>query len=242
MNYIEPKMVKLRAQEFLMGSDQALDPDAWEDELPRHRVTIASHFALGCSPVTFEEYDRFARAVGRALPEDENWGRGRRPVINVSWEDGVAYCAWLSAQTGKRYRLPTEAEWEYAARAGTKTRYWWGDDLQQEGRVWANCYNCGSEGGGEQTIPVGSFDPNPFGLYDTAGNVWEWVEDCWHDSYQGAPTDGSAWLEAGAGDCWRRVVRGGSWCDPPGLVRSATRSWETQDYRFNLGFRLAQDM
>jgi formylglycine-generating enzyme required for sulfatase activity len=158
-------------------------------------------------------------------------------VINVSWKDAVAYAEWLSKQTGKRYRLPTEAEWEFAARAGTTTSYWWGDEVVENR---ANCRGCGSQWGGEQTAPAGSFKPNPFGLYDTAGNVWEWVQDCWHDSYKGAPGDGSAWEEEG---CGQRVMRGGSWGNGPEDVRSAGRSRNYPDSRsIHVGFRLAQDI
>jgi formylglycine-generating enzyme required for sulfatase activity len=158
-------------------------------------------------------------------------------VINVSWDDARVYAAWLSKQTGKRYRLPTEAEWEYAARAGTATAYWWGDEIRQDSKVWANCYEgCGSRWDGKQMAPVGSFRASPFGLYDTAGNVWEWVQDCWHNGYQGAPSDGSAWGAGGRAGCGRRVLRGGSWCIIPAPLRSAYR----YDY-FGLGFRLAQD-
>ena len=145
-------------------------------------------------------------------------GRGDRPVINVSWNDAQGYVKWLSKQTKKDYRLLTEAEWEYVARAKSTTAYWWGDEV---GRGNANCNGCGSEWGGKQTAPVGSFAANPFGLYDTAGNVWEWVEDCYHGTYDGAPKDGSAWKDSA--DC-DRVLRGGSWdIRRRGVVRSAHR-------------------
>ena len=194
--------------------------------------------------VTFEEYDAFALATGRELPDDQGWGRGRRPVINVTWEDATVYAKWLSAETGKRYRLPTEAEWEYAARAGTETPYWWGDDIKQDSKVWANCNDCGSPWDGNETAPVGQFPANGFGLYDMAGNVLEWVQDCWHDSYKGAPEDGSvAWEEDGKGECDRRVFRGGYWGAIPAYLRSAARSGVGADDGGNgLGFRLAQDI
>ncbi|MFZ0258169.1 MAG: SUMF1/EgtB/PvdO family nonheme iron enzyme, partial [Gammaproteobacteria bacterium] len=203
-----PEMVVIPAGAFWMGSDKARDSEAYGSEFPRHRVTIDRPFAIGKYEVTFDDYEQFARATGRALPDDEHWGRDHRPVIKVSWEDATAYTEWLSQQTGKRYRLPTEAQWEYAARAGTETRYWWGDDI---GRHRANCRGCGSQWDNKQTAPVGSFEANPFGLHDTAGNVWEWVQDCWHDNYEGAPTDGSAWE---TDDCRFRVFRGGSWYSP----------------------------
>jgi hypothetical protein len=183
-------------------------------------VTFIKPF-IGRYEVTFEEYDRFVQATGRRLPDDGGWGRGKQAVIKVSWKDAVAYAEWLSRETGERYRLPTEAEWEYAARAGAESRYWWGDDIRQGAKVWANCDGCGSGWGDKQTAPVGSFEPNAYGLYDTAGNVWEWVQDCWHENYVGAPEDGSAWEER---DCGLRVLRGGSWFYRPRWLRSATRS------------------
>jgi formylglycine-generating enzyme required for sulfatase activity len=239
-----PEMVVIPEGEFWMGSDRERDPEALDDELPRHRVRIARSFALGRYPVTFAEYERFAKATGRDLPDDEQWGRGNRPVIHVSWKDAVAYCKWLSEQTRRRYRLPTEAEWEYAARAGTETRYWWGSEIGQDAKIWANCSSCGSEWDDKQTAPVGSFEPNDFGLHDTAGNVWEWVQDCWHDSYEGAPTDGhKAWGSEGRGDCGLRVLRGGSWDGGPGGLRSAHRGGDNPLGRTNdVGFRLAQDL
>jgi formylglycine-generating enzyme required for sulfatase activity len=235
-----PEMVVIPPGTFRMGDIQG---GGAEDEQPVREVRIAKPFGIGRHEVTFEEYDQFASATGRALPDDQGWGRGRLPVINVSWQDAVAYTAWLSTETGERYRLPTEAEWEYAARAGTDTKYWWGNDIRQDGEVWANCYGCGSQWDNEQTAPVGSFKPNDFGVYDTAGNVYEWVQDCWHDSYEGGPDDGSAWEAAEGGNCDRRVIRGGSWFDVPGSLRSATRLWGSPDSRYGgLGFRLAQDI
>ena len=138
-------------------------------------------------------------------PDDQEWGRVNRPVIDVSWEDARQYVRWLSRKTGERYRLLSESEWEYVARAGTTTRFNWGNEA---GYSRANCAGCGSRRDSNQTSPLGSFSPNAFGLYDVHGNVWEWVEDCWHDDYEGAPSDGSAWTAQG--DCSRRVLRGGS--------------------------------
>jgi formylglycine-generating enzyme required for sulfatase activity len=237
-----PDMVFNAGGRFEVGSDREMDSDTQGDEQPRHQVTIEA-FYIGKYEVTFEEYKIFARGTKRDLPEDEGWGRGQRPVINVSWQDALAYTEWLSEQTGKRYRLPSEAE--YAARAGTDTTYWWGDELRQDGKVRANCDGCGSQWDDKQTAPVGSFQPNAFGVYDTAGNVWEWAQDCWHDSYEGAdrPDNGSAWEAAGGDDCARRVIRGGSWFDSPRGLRSAYRTGFYPDLRFNnLGFRLAQDI
>ena len=158
-------------------------------------------------------------------PADEGWGRGDRPVINVSWQDAQSYVSWLSRETGEDYRLPSEAEWEYAARAGSTTKYSWGNEI---GRNRANCERgrCGDSY--RNTAPVGSFGANAFGLHEMHGNVWEWVEDCWNSSYEGAPSNGSAWLR---GKCEERVVRGGSWDNAPRLLRSAMR------YRGNAGDR-----
>jgi len=233
-----PEMVSISPGEFRMGDIQGFG-DA--DEQPVHSVRIPRPFAMGRYEVTFEEYDVFARLTDRRSPGDMDWGRGRQSVINVSWEDARAYAQWLSKQTGKRYRLPTEAEWEYAARAGTETAYWWGDEV---GENHANCDGCGSRWDNKQVAPVGSFASNPWGLYDMVGNVWEWVQDCWHKSYEGAPEDGSkAWGKEGGGDCALRVVRCGSWLNRPRYVRSADRNGHESGARYNfLGFRLAQDL
>ena len=232
-----PEMIVVPAGSFKMGDVQG---GGDKEEVPMHTVTIQKPFSVGRYEVTFDEYDQFAKATNRKPPNDEGWGRGRRPVINVSWEDANAYIKWLSEQTGKRYRLPTEAEWEYAARAGKETEYWWGNVLI---KGMANCAGCGSQWDNKQTGPVGSFKPNSFGLYDTAGNVWEWVEDCYHENYNGAPEDGSAWKEAGGGNCGQRVVRGGSWNLTPELLRSSNRTGFTADsWSYSLGFRLAQDI
>ena len=203
---IRPKMVAIPGGRFRMGCVSGLDCD--DEEFPVHEVQVEA-FELGKYEVTFEEYDRFTAATGRSAADDEGWGRGRRPVINVSWEDAVAYTRWLSEQTGQRYRLPSEAEWEYAARAGTEAKYSWGNQI---GRNRANCDGCGSRWDNSQTAPVGWFGANGWGLHDMHGNVWEWVQDCWNDSYRGAPTDGSAWQQ---GNCSRRVLRGGSWYGSP---------------------------
>ena len=170
-------------------------------------------------------------------PDDRGWGRGRRPVINVSWEDAQAYVRWLSRETGQGYRLLSEAEWEYVARAGSRTAYHWGGDI---GRNRANCRRCGSRWDDKRTAPAGSFAANEFGLHDVHGNVWEWVEDCWNASYRGAPEDGSAWE---SGDCRLRVMRGGSWDYRPSYLRSALRIRSSAANRnFQLGFRVARTL
>ena len=231
-----PAMVVLPTGRFRMGSP-AGETGRFDDEGPVHTVTISRPIAMGQYPVTFEDYDLYV-SMGTKRPADRGWGRGRMPVISVSWEDAKAYAAWLSEQTGKRYRLPSESEWEYAARAGTETAYSWGDEI---GVNRTNCKGSGSKWSGRQTSPVGSFAPNGFGLYDMHGNVWEWVEDGWHDNYEGAPSDGSAWTSGG--DSSRAVVRGGSWSYNPRLLRAAYRGRDRPSNRFSkVGFRLVQDL
>jgi len=246
-------MVWLPAGSFLMGSADG-DPMANDSERPRHEVRFAQSFAIGRYPVTFEDFDRFraataAKAAGgagwlrrlahsigwgeRQGPGDQGWGRGRRPVIDVSLDDAVAYCLWLSAQTGRTYRLPSEAEWEYACRAGTETRWSCGDQEEALGdHAWFK------ENAGGKTHPVGEKRPNPWGLHDLHGNVWEWVQDHWHDNYQGAPADGSPWEDATGGS---RVLRGGSWFNDARGCRSARRNPRLPaNRRVWLGFRLAR--
>ena len=168
-------------------------------------------------------------------PTDDDWGRGRQPVINVSWDDTRQYLAWLSKLTGKPYRLLSEAEWEYAARAGSSTNYPWGDDI---GRGNANCRGCGSQWDGKQAAPAGSFKPNAFGLHDMIGNLLEWCEDAWHDSYDGAPADGSVFA---GGDAGFRVLRGGAWVTLSPLVRAAYRDKSAPfDRSYVAGFRVAR--
>ncbi len=242
---VAPQMVVIEPGEFRMGD---LNGKVNKFEIPVHRVTILKRFAIGKYEVTFEEYDHFAVVTGRALPDDQGWGRGRRPVINVSWEDATAYAEWLRDQTGDRYRLPTESEWEYAARAGTETKYWWGNEMKPGVAVCGGCesdWEDQAEDSQTSRVDDPNFKPNKFELYHTAGNVWEWVQDCWHDSYEGKerPDDGSAWEIADSGDCGRRVLRGGSWNSKPRYLRSAKRTWNDTDFRyFALGFRLAQDL
>ncbi len=227
-----PELVMLPAGCFLMGSPNDED-GRYADEGPQHEVTIARPFAVGRYPVTFAEWDAFVAAGGTThRPADDGWGRGRQPVIHVSWNHAQAYVAWLRDRTGQPYRLLSEAEWEYAARAGTQTRYPWGNQVSK-GK--ANFVGSGSQWNNRQTSPVGSFAANAFGLHDMIGNVWEWVQDTWHDNYQGAPDDGRAW-EEGRGS---RVVRGGSWIGNSNLCRAASRNGYTPDYRYDdLGFRV----
>ena len=228
-----PEMVVLPAGEFMMGSPEG---KGYGDERPQHLVTIAEPFAVGRFEVTFDEWDACVEqgGCGGHKPEDEGWGRGRRPVINVSWGDAKAYVEWLSERTGDDgYRLLSESEWEYAARAGTETPYFFGSEITSNQADFRRNLN--------ETTEVGSYPPNSFGLYDMHGNVWEWCEDVWHDSYEGAPSDGAAWTEDG--DQSRRVLRGGSWYNYPRYLRSANRNWGLADDRgINRGFRVARTL
>jgi len=233
-----PEMIVVPSGRFMMGSPAGQGSDA---ERPAHEVTIAKPFAVAKFELTFDEWDACA-AHGDCDKHiyDTGWGRGRRPAINVGWDDAQTYVKWLSRITGKTYRLLSEAEYEYAARAGTETQYPWGDDIKLNGEAMANCLGCGSQWDGKRTAPVGSFAANRFGLYQMVGNVWEWTEDCTHKNYQGAPADGSPWT---SGDCGGRIARGGSWFAPPGLLRSADRHGGTPSNRGNgLGFRVARTL
>ena len=232
-----PELVMIPAGEFRMGSPPS--------ERPLRRVDVGA-FALGVREVTFDEWGACVRGGGcnGYRPDDEDWGRGARPVINVNWRDAQAYVSWLSTETGATYRLPSESEWEYAARAGTTTPYHTGatistDQANYDGN---NVYGSGRRGTDRRrTTPVGAFAPNAFGLYDVHGNVWEWVDDCWHDSYRGAPSDGTAWMVGG--DCGRRVLRGGSWSNDPRHLRSASRSRSIIGFRsIGTGFRVARTL
>lgn len=229
-----PHMVVIPAGRFRMGD---LSPDGlpFGNMKPDHDVVIPKPFALSVYEIPFENYDRFADAEDA---DDEGWGRRQRPAIHVSWADAQRYVNWLSAQTGGDYRLPSEAEWEYAARAGTTTKYSWGDEL---GENRANCGRGCASRWFHKTAPIGSYEPNAFGLFDMHGNVAEWVQDCWNESYDGAPLDGSAWL---VGECRRRVVRGGSWwSQPPHRHRSAYRSASgLNDRSFDVGLRVARTL
>ena len=231
-----PEMVVVPAGEFMMGSPTT-EKGRLRNEGPQHSVTMAKPFAVSKFDVTFADWDACVSVGGCPRVGDSGFGRGTMPVILVSWDDAQQYVAWLSKMTGKPYRLLSEAEWEYAARAGSTTAYFWGDEI---GKGNANCLGCGSQWDNRQTSPVGSFKPNAFGLYDIAGNVWQWVQDCAHGNYVGAPTDGSAWT---IGDCSQRVVRGGSWLYPPRFLRSATRYWLSTDNRIhNFGFRVGRTL
>jgi formylglycine-generating enzyme required for sulfatase activity len=233
-----PEMVVVPAGSFLMGSPANEKGRRDNEDLQQRKVTIATPFAVSRYELTFDEWDTCA-AYGDCDPRvtANNWGRGRQPAIMVSWDDARRYVAWLSRFTGRPYRLLSEAEWEYAARAGSSTAYSWGDEI---GNGNANCYSCGSSWDNKRTAPVGSFAANSFGLHDMHGNVWEWVEDCYQENYNGAPTDGTARTSA---DCSRRVVRGGSWDKSPEGLRAAYRDWFSNGYRgYSYGFRVGRTL
>ena len=237
-----PEMVVIPAGGFMMGAPaREAERTAWE--APQHRVSIRRNFALGRYEVSFAEWDACARDGGCPhWPNDMGWGRGDHPVINVGWDDARAFALWLRAKTGQDYRLPSEAEWEYSARAGTTTPFHYGDRIMpSEANYWATLRYGGPKGPFRaRTASVGSFSANGFGLHDVHGNVWEWVADCWNQSYSSAPSDGAAWT---SGDCERRVLRGGSWIDRPGLLRSANRyMFPARGRYFMIGFRVARTL
>jgi formylglycine-generating enzyme required for sulfatase activity len=263
-----PQMVAIPAGTFRMGSPAA-EQGRFDSEGPQHLVSLRA-FALGKYDVTTGQFLIFLRDTRyQPAPCDPILGLGWKTTIQglayppgetdpplepascLNWNDAQAYITWLNGkvrdlpsaakQHGGPYRLPSEAEWEYAARAGTTTSRWWGDAI---GTDKANCNGCGSQWDNRLIAPVGSFGPNPFGLDDMLGNIWQWVEDCWNENYVGAPTNGSAWL---AGDCKKRVMRGGSWSNMPVFIRSATRSRGNVaggdfDYSSYAGFRVARTL
>jgi len=236
-----PEMVVIPAGSFMMGSP-VNEPERAKDEA-QVRVTIAGPFAVGKYAVTFDEWDSCAADGGCSgyKPSDQGWGRGKRPVINVNWDDARAYAAWLSRKTGKTYRLLSEAEREYVTRAGTMTPFWWGSSITTKQANYEGKYTYAGGAKGEyrlRTVPVDSFAPNPWGLYNVHGNVSEWTEDCWNDSNIGNPGDGRPRT---TGDCSRRVVRGGAWYSFPQFLRSAYRGRLYPQFRVNYGqgFRLA---
>ena len=239
-----PEMVVVPAGSFTMGSPES-EPGHLSAEGPQHKVTISKPFAAGKFGVTFAEWDAGSADSGGGfyIPSDQGWGKGDRPVINVHWIDAQAYVQWLSRKTGKTYRLLTEAEREYVTRAGTTTPFWWGASISTSQANYDGNYAYAGGSNGEyrrETLPVKSFQPNPWGLYQVHGNVWEWVEDCWEDSYHGAPDDGSARTSR---NCGVRVVRGASWNFGPQYLRAAYRFGGDASIRGNtLGFRVARTL
>ncbi len=235
---ILPEMVGIPPGEFLMGANDDDDKFASVLEMPRHKVEINYPFAISLSPVTFEQWDAFAdNGYPAYKPDDNGWGRGRLPVCRVSWNDAQAYAMWISKQTGRAYRLPSEAEWEYCCRAGTTSTFSTGEQIsiQQANFLFLDF---GDRPGLGRPAPVASYAANAFGLYDMHGNICELVADAWHGSYAGAPDDGSSWMHQANGQ-WR-VVRGGGWDAMPRILRSAFRDWVHRDQRLdNMGFRIA---
>lgn len=227
-----PTMLKLPAGDFLMGIKGS---QPYQDERPQHQVHLES-FSIGKTEVTFDEYDLFAGDTSRPLPEDKGWGRGTRPVINISWDDANDYTKWLTEQTGHQYRLPSEREWEYAAVAGNfDSYYYWGNTVGQNN---ANCANCGSQWDAQNTAPVASFAANSFGVHDMIGNVLEWTNSCFRPNYQGAPSTGQNWE---GGDCSRRMVRSSSYRTYENALRVTKRNSYNPKTRMDvLGFRVVR--
>lgn len=228
-----PAMVTIPAGSFDMGSSGS---SRFTEERPRHKVTLEK-FAISKYEVSFAEYERFAKAKGRKIPDNLYLDKDTHPVIYVSWDDAFYYAKWLSEETGHKYSLPSEAQWEYAASTGKKSPFWWGYE-EEPGK--AHCFGCGSGFDPRKPSKLGSFAPNAFGVYDTAGNVSEWVQDCWHDDYKDAPTDGSVWE---GGDCSFRVVRGGSYSSPPSSLRSQKRDkFKSEKSYDHIGIRVVREL
>ena len=248
-----PSMIAIPPGRFLMGSPPQ-EAGRNEAEGPVHEVVMEHRFAIGQFDVTLAEFRIFARST-TYQPDDQkcDWRAPKskgvllrqaanEPVVCVNWNDAQAYVAWLGTRTGKPYRLPSEAEWEYAARAGSTTSRPWGETLSRDDANFGTDACCGAFASGKDrwlyTSPVGAFRPNRFGLYDVLGNVWQWTQDCGSESYAGAPGDGSAWL---SGDCDFRMVRGGGWFQAPESLRSASRAADKADRRISdIGFRVAR--
>ncbi len=234
-----PEMVWIPAGKFLMGDIQGI---GLKDEVPVHEVEIKQRFAIGKYSVTFSEYDFFCEATGRKKPGDRGWGRGKQPVILVNWLDAIAYTKWLSKETGKQYRLPIEAEWEYAARAGTNTRYWWGDSMKPG---MANCHQCNDKTTKPRPVTVGQFMPNAFGLYDALGNVFEWTASKWTKTFNGEELKqinrDEVQILANYLDAAQIAMRGGTWNLGEKFNRSSSRYYGApQSANTNLGFRVAR--
>jgi formylglycine-generating enzyme required for sulfatase activity/serine/threonine protein phosphatase PrpC len=228
-----PLMVRIAAGTFDMGSPGS---SRHADERPRHSVDVEK-FAISKNEITFAEYDKYINATGKKAPEDLYMDRATHPVIYVTWDDAYYYVKWLSKQTGQKYHLPSEAQWEYAAGSGKRSPYWWG--FKEEPKR-AHCFGCGSGLDPRKPTKIGSFGANEFGLYDSAGNVAEWVHDCWHDNYKNAPTDDQVWE---GGDCAYRVARGGSYGSPPQSIRHAKRDKFKSDSAYDhVGIRVVREL
>ncbi len=227
-----PTMVTVPEGEFMMGAS-SLSVNL--DERPQHKVTL-KEYAISQHEITYSQYERFAKAMGKRSPERSGVNPQIQPIVEISWQDAQDYASWLSRMTGHKYHLPTEAQWEYAARAGTTFPYWWGRDA---GSGNAHCAGCGSGANLRKAAPVGSFEANAWGIYDTSGNVAEWTQDCYNANYEGAPTDGSAWHD---GDCSKRVVRGGSFSNAGSSVTNTRREKYSAGSRLtHLGFRVVRE-
>jgi formylglycine-generating enzyme required for sulfatase activity len=227
-----PVLISLPPGAFVMGSNSS-DPS----ERPAHRVSINAPFAIGKHEVTVEQWNACVNAGACPRVSGDGDRPENTPVRDVSWDDAQQYAKWLSKLSGKSYRLPTEAEWEYAARGGTSTQYWWGEQMRAGN---ANCKGCGQPWNQDGPASVGSFGANPYGLHDVNGSVWEWVSDCWHNSYKGAPSDGRSWDQQ---NCRDRVIRGGSWRDGESYMLSSTRFKYSASVRHSQnGFRVARDL
>jgi len=227
-----PEMVVVQPGSFIMG-----DNHGDRSERPAHRVRISKPYAIGEYEVTLAQWNACVQAEACKAVTSTTGSPDKSPARDISWSDAQRYVRWLSKQTGQNYRLPTEAEWEYAARAGTGTRYWWGETMQA-GK--ANCKGCGGDWSNDAPVNVDALPPNPFGLYGMNGGVWEWVEDCWHKDYDGAPTDGSAWSSS---DCRENVIRGGAWRNDSTYAHSSSRFTYDNNVRYLLnGFRVAKSL
>ncbi len=224
-------MARIPAGTFKMGSTRS------SEERPEHTVEVPA-FAISQYEITIAEFGRFARATGTPMPDTLGMNAMDHPIVNVTWQQAVDYTRWLSRQTGHHYRLPSEAEWEYAASAGRDTAYWWGVTMEPG---HAHCFGCSDGPPPRAPTAVGRFPANPFGLYDTEGNVAEWVQDCWHRDYDGAPASAAAWTTGG--DCTQRGVRGGAWSSPPTSLRNARRDKFRADNRYDhIGFRVVREV
>ncbi len=228
-----PELVLVPAGSYSMGD---LNGGGRVNERPVHNVRILKKFAVGKFEVTYDNWDACVWDVGCDYNPKSYWGRGYVPIVGISWNDTRNYLDWITRKTGKKYRLLSESEWEYVARSGSSSDFHWGDKVGYDN---ANCVNCGKRWW-DRAAPVGSFNPNPLGLFDVHGNAAEWVEDCWNDSYDGAPLDGSAWL---TGNCSMRVLRGGAWLTPVERIRLSSRTpAKSEERSLTYGFRVARDL
>ena len=235
-----PQMTVVPSGKFNMGSPET-EMNRGDDESPQRIVTVNYDFAVGIFEVTYEQWEHcFINFGCDHNPIDNGWGRGQHPVSNVSCLDANQYVKWLSKQTGSQYRLLTEAEWEYVARAGSTAKFWWGDESPIGKAVCIKCDLSGETN--NMSMPVGTYPPNSFGLHDLHGNVWEWVEDCWSKDYSGHPLYADAYKSES--QCKRRVLRGGAWPNGGRHLRSANRSWKGPTHRSTngKGFRVAMTL